>query len=345
MRFEMDRYQEKLELPAILDRVAEHASFSAGKALAMALEPLADLDEVLYRQTETSEARRLLEVKPDLRLGGVHDLRPFLETATRGARLLPHDLLNIRDTLDSTRRLRRSLLRLKESFPLIAGIALRFEACPELIAEIERCISDRADVLDRASATLGRIRSELKIAYDRLMDRLNRILTNSRNATYLQEGYVTQRDGRYVIPVKADFKGRIPGLIHDQSASGATLFIEPMATVNLNNQWRELQLSEQHEIERILLELSGKVAERELDIQLTVEALADLDLALAKARYADSIRATMPEMVPFREPPRPRRNHRDRDGRGRDAVPGAGDGAGLARPEKPADARRPDGRE
>jgi DNA mismatch repair protein MutS2 len=298
----MHRYQETLELPAILDRLAEHASFSAGKARAAALTPSTDPDEVLRRQAETDEARRLLEVKPDLRLGGVHDLRPYLESAARGARLQPHDLLNIRDTLDSTRNLKRSLLRLQESFPHIAGIARRLEACPELIAEIERCISDRADVLDRASATLARLRSELKVAYDRLMDRLNRILANAGNAPYLQEAYVTQRDGRYVIPVKSDFKGRIPGLVHDQSASGATLFIEPMATVTLNNQWRELQLAEQHEVERILLMLSAQVAEHEIEIALTVEALADLDLALAKAKYADSIRATMPEIVPFGEP-------------------------------------------
>jgi DNA mismatch repair protein MutS2 len=142
----MDRYQEKLELPAILSQVAEHASFSAGKALALALEPSTDLEVVRYRQQETAEARRLIEVKSDLRLGGVHDLRPFLENARRGARLQTHDLLSIRDTLDSTRRLKRSLLRLEESFPHIAGIARRFEACPELIAEIERCISDRAEV-------------------------------------------------------------------------------------------------------------------------------------------------------------------------------------------------------
>jgi DNA mismatch repair protein MutS2 len=342
----MNRYEQVLELPAILDRLAEHASFSAGKALATTLAPSTDLDEVLHRQVETAEARRLLEVKPDLRLGGVHDLRPFLETASRGARLLPHDLLNIRDTLDSTRRLKRSLLRLQESFPQIAGIARRFEACPELIAEIERCISDHAEVLDGASAALGRIRSQLKVAHDRLMDRLNRILTNSRNATYLQEAYLTQRDGRYVIPVKADFKGRIPGLVHDQSASGATLFIEPMATVTLNNEWRELQLAEQHEIERILLALSGQVAEREMDITLTVNALADLDLALAKAKYADSIAATMPEMVPFREPPKARRaRHRRQDRRG-GAVIAAADTATAAADTAIADVGRDDaGRE
>jgi DNA mismatch repair protein MutS2 len=301
----MLEYMDTLELPAILHRLAEHASFSAGKERARSLVPSADLDEVRYRQQETTEARKLLEVKPDLRLGGVHDLRPFIDTALRGARLLPHDLLDIRDTLDSTRRLKRSLLRLQESFPTIASIARRFEPCPELIAEIERCIGDHGDVLDRASSTLARTRSELKVAYERLMDRLNRIVANSNNARYLQEAYVTQRDGRYVIPVKSDFKTRIPGLVHDQSASGATLFIEPIATVALNNRWRELQLAEEHEVARILLALSALVAEQDQPIRLTVEALSDLDLALAKAQYADAIRGTMPEMVPFAPPSRP----------------------------------------
>jgi len=300
----MLEYMNTLELPAILHRLAEHASFSAGKERARSLVPSNDLDEVRHRQQETTEARKLLDVKSDLRLGGVHDLRPYIDTALRGARLLPHDLLNVRDTLDSTRRLKRSLLRLEESFPHIASIARRFEPCPELIAEIERCIGDHGDVLDNASATLARIRSELKVAYDRLMDRLNRIVANPDYASYLQEAYVTQRDGRYVIPIKSDFRGRIPGLVHDQSASGATLFIEPIATVALNNRWRELQLAEEHEIDRILLALSARVAEQDQPIRLTVEALSDLDLALAKAKYADSIRATMPEMVPFAPPPR-----------------------------------------
>ena len=307
------RYQQTLELPAILARLAEHASFSAGKERALALAPSPDMDEVVHRQQETSEARHLLDIKPDLRLGGVHDLRPLVDAASRGARLLPHDLLNIRDTLDSTRRLKRSLLNLDDPLPHIADIAVRFDHCPELLSEIERCINDAGQVEDHASPTLARLRGELKVAYDRLMDRLNRILNNPKNARALQEGYITQRDGRYVIPIKNDFKSRIPGLVHDQSASGVTLFIEPMATVDLNNRWREIQLAEQHEVERILSVLSSLVAEQGEPVRATVEALADLDLALAKAKYSYTVRGIMPEIVPLR--PRWKRRRR----RGRDA--------------------------
>ena len=299
----MDRsYWAKLELPAVLERLAEYTSFSGGKALALALAPATDQGQVRRRQRETSEARQLLSTRPDLTLGGAHDLIPLVENALRGARLLPADLLDVSDTLRRANLLRRSLLKHGDEFPLIVGYVGQLETCPDLVAEIERCIGEHAEVLDRASHELARIRTELTVAHDRLMDRLNRILTNSQYASYLQEPYITQRDGRFVIPVRSDSKSRIPGLVHDQSASGATSFIEPLATVELNNRYRELQLAEQREVERILLALSGLVADAAEPIQRTVEILAQLDMILARAKYADATRATMPEIVPFQPP-------------------------------------------
>lgn len=293
------RYWEKLELPAVLARLAEHTSFSSGRDRAQSLEPSTDLEEIRRRQQETTEARRLLSVRSDLTLGGAHDLIPFVERTLRGARLVPAELLDVRDTLRRAGILRRSLLKAKDEYPMLSSLAYQLESCPEVTAQVEHCISERGDVLDRASPELGRVRSELSVAHDRLMDKLNRMLTNSQYANYIQEAYITQRDGRFVIPIKSDSRGRIPGLVHDQSASGATSFIEPLATVELNNRYRELQLSEQREVERILLMLSGLVADSAEAIQVTVETLAELDLILARAKYADSIRATMPEMVPF----------------------------------------------
>ena len=187
------QYWEKLELPAILQRLSEHASFSAGQALALALTPSTDLGEVSRRQRETSEARKLLSIKPDLTLGGAHDLMPLVENALRGSRLLPHDLMDIRDTLHRAQVLRRSLLKLEEQFPLVASWAHQLDACPDLIDEIERCISERGDVLDRASPALGRIRSELGVAHGRLMDKLNRILSNPQYASHLQEMVVKKK--------------------------------------------------------------------------------------------------------------------------------------------------------
>jgi DNA mismatch repair protein MutS2 len=155
-------------------------------------------------------------------------------------------------------------------------------------------------MLDSASERLGVIRRELRIVHDRLLQKLQRIITDPRHAAHLQEPIITQRDGRYVIPLKADFKGRIRGIVHDQSASGATLFIEPLATVEINNELREKQLAEQDEIRRILTALSALVGEQADRIIRAVESLADLDLAFAKAKYADAIRASEPVLRDFK---------------------------------------------
>jgi DNA mismatch repair protein MutS2 len=137
----------------------------------------------------------------------------------------------------------------------------------------------------------------LEIAHQRLVDRLNRIVQSSDGGKFLQESFITQRQGRYVIPLRAEFKGRIQGVVHDQSASGATLFVEPLVTVDLNNRWRQLQLDEEQEVRRVLLALSQQVSGEAERIQWTVEALADLDLALAKAKYADDLSAAEPQWI------------------------------------------------
>lgn len=294
---------ETLEFPKILARLAEYTDFSASRELALALRPTTDLVKAQARQQETSEARRLLDIQGAVSVGGARDVRPKVEAAVRGATLLPADLLEIAETLSSGRKLKRSLGRMTDQFPRLAATAARIEECPSVVSEVRRCLDERGQVVDNASPQLARIRGELKVAHERLMDRLNRVLVSPANASYLQETLVTQRHGRYVIPLKANFKGRIPGIVHDQSSSGATLFIEPLATVKLNNRWRELQLEEEHEVERILAQLSSLVAEEAPSIARTVEALAELDLAFAKARYAEGLQAVEAQMVPFSKPP------------------------------------------
>jgi DNA mismatch repair protein MutS2 len=145
----------------------------------------------------------------------------------------------------------------------------------------------------------------MHIAFDRLQSKLNNIVHNANNAQFLQETLVTQRHGRYVVPLKAEFKGRIPGIVHDQSSSGATLFIEPLSTVELNNAWRELQLEEENEIRRIMRELCDLVGHEAKYIVRTVETLAAMDLIFAKAKYADASDASAPELLGFREAPYP----------------------------------------
>ena len=297
----MDRkHLNTLDFPQILTHLAQHTSFSAGKELALALEPSPVLAEVQQRLQETHEARYLLDAHGGVSLGGAHDVRPLAQNAQRGAILQPADLLDIHNTLRSGQRVHRVLTRLREKVPLLADIAARIEPCEGLGDEIDRCINDQGEVVDHASEKLARIRREMRTAHERLMDRLNRIITNPNNTGYLQEGLITQRGGRYVIPIKAEFKGRIPGIVHDTSASGASLFIEPLSIVEMGNQWRQLQIEEEREVQRILAELSAQVADLADELAWTVEALAELDLSFAKARYANLLDATAPIIVPFK---------------------------------------------
>jgi DNA mismatch repair protein MutS2 len=294
------KHAATLELPKVLDRLAGLASFSAGIELCRQLAPSTMPVEVKRRLAVTAEARRLLTTNADVSLGGIHDVRPFIEQAARGAALMPQDLLDIRETLAAGRDIHRTLARLANLYPLLSAIAARIVESAGVIAEIGRCIDDHGQVRDEASPQLADIRRELRLAHDRLQDKLARVLTSQRNAPYLQDALITMRDGRYVIPIKSDFKGRIPGIVHDQSQSGATLFIEPIATVELNNRWRELQLKEDNEIRRILHALSNLVAEDGIYIAGTVQALAELDLASACAKYADEIAATEPRIPDWR---------------------------------------------
>ena len=301
MRRMEPKHATTLELPKVLDRLAGFASFSAGVGLCRTLKPSTFPVEVKRRLAATTEARIFMSKYAGPGLGGVHDVRPLVQSALRGSALLPQELLDIRGTLVAGRELHRTLSRMSNQFPLLSVIAARIVESAGVVIEIGRCIDDKGEVRDEASAELAAVRRELRAAHDRLQDKLARILTSPRNAPYLQEAIITMRDGRYVIPIKADFKGRIPGIVHDQSQSGVTLFIEPMTTVELNNRWREMQLREENEIRRILLSLSTLVAQNGAAIVATVEALAELDLVFASAKYADTIGAIEPRIVDFGE--------------------------------------------
>ncbi len=298
---------QTLELPKILEQLARHTSFSASRELALSLQPTPYLDEAQELQRETREARLLLATHEHISVGGARDVRQAAEAAARGVILEPQTLLDIRQTLRQATTLRRTVGRLGNQFPALARIVDRLEECTALQHEIARVLDDSGEVRDAASPKLAQVRRELRVAFDRLHSKLNNIAHNPNNQQYLQEALVTQRHGRYVIPLKAEFKGRIPGIVHDQSASGATLFIEPLSTVELNNAYRELQLAEENELRRILRELCDFVGHEAKYIARTVETLAYLDLVFAKARYAEALDATEPQLVGFRsaEPPHP----------------------------------------
>ena len=320
-----------LEYPKILERLAAHCAFSASADLARKLEPSTHLDEVQRLQAETSEARRLIAAA-EASIGGAHDVRPAAELARRGGVIEPTDMLDIKSTLISARNLKKAFektskgetekspsspalppqgegsplsprerVRVREKtrapenpYPRLGEIAAGLPAPLGLVDAISRTLSDRGEVLDSASPKLASLRREIRAAHDRLMTRLQKYITDSRTASMLQEAIITQRDGRYVIPLRAEFKGRIKAIIHDQSSSGATLFIEPIPIVEANNEVRELQLKERDEERRVLAELSLLVAQHADEIVWGVESLAQLDLAFAKAKYAEELHASEP---------------------------------------------------
>ncbi len=289
-----------LELPKILEKLAQYTSFSGGRELALNLTPTPDLSVARELQRETTEARALLLAKPETHMGGVTDVREAALSCRRGFVLEASMLLNIRSTLRRATNLKRTIGKLGSQFPLLSAIVDTLEECANVQNEIGRVLDDTGMILDSASVKLATIRRELRISFDRLHSKITNIATSQANAKYLQEPIVTQRNGRYVIPLKAEHKGRIPGVVHDQSSSGATLFIEPLTTVELNNRYRELQIEEENEIRRILTALSEMVGESADKISHTVEVLAYLDLVFARAKYAESLDANEPQLVPFR---------------------------------------------
>ncbi|MGA9533901.1 MAG: endonuclease MutS2 [Anaerolineales bacterium] len=287
-----------LELPKVLEQLAEHAHFSASKALARALTPVFALDEANRRQQGTAEARLLLEDHSDLTIGGAHDIRPQVGEAARGLVLEPPDLLRIKDTLIAARTQARLLTGQQADLAVLLEIGSRLQVPESLIDRISQVLDERGEIRDTASDELAEIRRRSKLVHDQTMEKLQRIISSNRVAPLLQEPIVTQREGRFVLPLRAEYKGRLKSIVHDQSSSGATLFVEPLSVVDLNNEARELELAERDEIRRILAELSDSVADGQELLEGTVVALAELDLAYAKARYADEQDANRPGLKP-----------------------------------------------
>ncbi len=290
-----------LEYPKVLEHLAAFADFSASAELARRMRPTTDLTDALDRQAVTSEAARLLSVKSEAGIGGALDVRVLIERAKRSAVLTPGELLEVKSTLISARELSRTFEHKQTEYPHLAVIAEKLPPPPGLIETISRTISDRAEILDSASSKLASIRAEIKIAHERLMSKLTRLINDPKNQPHLQEAIITQRNGRYVVPLRAESRGRIRSIVHDQSSSGATLFVEPLVVVEMNNQWHEAQLAERDEERRILTDLTDQVGAFAEVIVLLVEALAQMDLAFMCAKYADELHAVEPVLIPFRK--------------------------------------------
>lgn len=294
------RTYDVLELEKVLQILSGYAAFSLSKESILSLEPTPELQEAIYRQQRTTEARLLLsELNPNASVGGTRDIRGEAETAERGGILDTGQLLAIRGTLQAGLALRKSIKEVDEKIPLLSQTSNWIMEGHQLIAAIGRAIDDSGLVKDSASAYLAEVRREIRIQEGRLQSKLQSIINDPNLTSYLQENIITSRNGRYVIPIKASAHGRIKGIVHDQSASGQTLFIEPTALVEIGNQIRELQIEEEQEIRRILAELSEKVGDEAGALIETVETLADIDTCFAMAQYADTISGVSPKLVGF----------------------------------------------
>ncbi|MFQ3662129.1 MAG: endonuclease MutS2 [Chloroflexaceae bacterium] len=297
---------QTLEFPRILTQLARYTAFSASRELALALRPSTEVAEVERALALTSEARALLEELPDLSIGAMRDIRRAAQHTARGGVIDGPSLLEVAGSVAAARALRGRLLKLDpERFPLLNEQAAAIPVLPPLETAIERAIGDDGQVLDSASTRLADLRREVRVAFGRLQEKLHHLITSSAYAGALQEPIITVRNGRYVVPVKASHRKDVRGLVHDQSSSGATLYIEPMAVVELNNRWRELQAAEEEEVQRILAALSDQVGAAAPQLTATVEAVAAIDLVFARARYAADLRAVAPEVSPSLQPRAP----------------------------------------
>lgn len=297
---ELNRMNEKalrvLEYEKIKDKIKEYAQTGAAKDLIDKLEPYNNIYEVKEHLEETREAFELLIKKGNPPFEGIYDVRDAISRAEKGSSLMPGQLLKIAQMLRCARRFKDYIARKEEEeeFRVIEDICEGLVPVKRLEDEIFLAIVSEDEISDRASTTLQNIRRTLKEKNASIKDKVNSLIRG--NSKYLQDNLYTIRGERYVLPVRAEYKGQVPGLVHDQSSSGATLFIEPMSLVNLNNEIKELILKEKAEVERILAELSGKVYDNIIPVRNNSNIIWELDFIFAKAKYASELNAICPNV-------------------------------------------------
>ena len=301
-----------LEYTKIITQLESHAASPLGKSLCRELSPSSDLEEIRTRQAQTTDAVNRVRLKGSVSFSGLREIGGSLKRLEIGSSLSIPELLSISSVLTVASRAKAYGRRDTEDPPVFtprfpgqkqAEVAefvpdsldplfQSIEPLTPLNNEIKRCILSEDEIADEASPGLSRVRRSIKAAADRIHTQLNSILNSHR--TYLQDAVITMRDGRYCLPVKAEYKNQVSGMVHDQSATGSTLFIEPMAIVKLNNEIRELEIQEQKEIEAVLASLSNEAAPHIEELRLNMELLAQLDFIFAKAALSRQYRCSAP---------------------------------------------------
>jgi DNA mismatch repair protein MutS2 len=283
-----------LEYKKVLSRLVAHTSNGIGREFAEQLEPLPYPETVTRRLQETREARYLRDNDSGMPLGGIHDIRGTLERGRIQTRLTGFELLNAMHTVAAARRLRMYILNRQQHLPLLSEMASNLPVLQLVETRIEACISESGEVRDSASPELARLRSQIKITHGRLNDRMQSILGSEKYRPWIQDGVVTVREGRYCIPVKAEYARAFGGIVHDSSTSGATVFIEPTVAVELGNDLKQLTIKEDQEVDRILTDLSALVGSYYDEGQRMVSILGHLDVIHAKAVLAEEMDANEP---------------------------------------------------
>lgn len=284
-----------LEYPKIIERLTEKASSPMGKELCRKLQPSTDINRIRLMQTQTKDALTRLFQKGSVSFGSVKDIRGSLKRLEIGSSLGIMEILSVCALLENTSRVKAYSRGDRSDLPSDSLDSMFEQLAPltPLSSEIRRCILSEDEISDDASPALRQVRRNMKVTNDRIHTQLSG-LVNGNVRTYLQDSVITMRNGRYCIPVKAEYKGQVPGMIHDQSSTGSTLFIEPMAVVKLNNDMRELELQEQKEIEIILAGLSEQIAEEREAIALNLELMVQLDFIFARAGLAMDMNGSEP---------------------------------------------------
>ena len=291
-----EKVLKTLEYNKILNQLSEYACSPEAKKRCLALRPITDKAQIEQLQLQTKDALSRLFRCGNLSFSGVHSVNDSLKRLEIGASLSAAELLSICSLLEAAKRVKAFSRSEKEEVPddSLTGFFTEIEPLTPLYDEIRRCILAEDEIADDASSTLRSIRRSMRGMNDRIRAQMNNMINNSTTRSYLQDAVITMRDGRYCLPVKAEAKSQIPGMVHDQSSSGSTLFIEPMAVVNLNNEYKELLLKEKDEIEKILENLSRLTANFSEQIATDYTILAELDFIFAKAAYAQTYNGVAP---------------------------------------------------
>ena len=285
-----------LEFDQVRQRLGGYTRTELGRERALDLEPVGDALEIGSRLQETGEARQFLDTGGSLEFGPGVDLREYVQRAILGGTLRGEELHQVQQ-LAGAAGFNRNALHRREDLPLLAGIAGNIPDLGNLEQAIRRAISPAGEILDDASPELRQLRRESRSAYQQLNEVMQRSLRRYQQRAVVQEPIITQRNGRLVLLIKAEHKSQTPGIVHDVSDSGATVFIEPLPAIETGNRWRETRLAEEREEERVLRALASQVGDAGPDLQLALDLLARLDLAMAKGRYSVDRHAVPPVIV------------------------------------------------